>query len=209
MVTSSVAIGALAIPVFDLGFGDAAATIIFINLLGITPVAYFSCFGPRFGLRQMILSRFWFGFFGVRVIAFFNILACVGWSSVNVIVGAQLIHAVNPNVPGYGGIIIIAACTFLVTLFGYKVVHAYEYWSWIPSFIVFLVILGEFAHTGDFSNLKMGTGSNEAASVLSFAASVFGFATGWTSYAADYTGMHSSPSKPPLFSKRSILHTSP
>src|ERR1700732_4101194 len=33
----------------------------------------------------------------------------------------------------------------------------------------------------------MHVGSSEAGSVLSFAASVFGFATGWTSYAADYT----------------------
>jgi purine-cytosine permease-like protein len=33
----------------------------------------------------------------------------------------------------------------------------------------------------------MGVGTSETGSVLSFAASVFGFATGWTSYAADYT----------------------
>ena len=33
----------------------------------------------------------------------------------------------------------------------------------------------------------MGSGSVEAGSVLSFGASVFGFGTGWTSYAADYT----------------------
>lgn len=66
----------------------------------------------------------------------------------NVIVGAQLIHAVNNNVPGYAGIIIIAAATFVVTCFGYKIVHAYEFWTWIPCFIVFLIVLGEFAHSG-------------------------------------------------------------
>lgn len=103
------------------------------------------------------------------------------------IVGAQLINAVNTDVPGYAGIIIIAAATFIVTLFGYKVVHHYEKWSWIPSFIVFLIVIGEFAHSGAFQNLSMGSGNAEAGSVLSFAASVFGFATGWTSYAADYT----------------------
>ena len=187
MVVSSFAIGALAIPVFQLGFVDSLLTIFFINCLAITPVAFFSTFGPRFGLRQMVLSRFFFGFYGVKVIAVFNVLACVGWSSVNVIVGAQLINAVNNNVPGYAGIIIIAACTFLVTLFGYKVVHLYEFWSWIPSFIIFLIVLGEFAHSGKFSNLPMQSGTAEVGSILSFAASVFGFGTGWTSYAADYT----------------------
>jgi len=187
MVVSSFAIGALATPVFGLGFVDTILTIFFINILGITPVCFFSTFGPVFGLRQMVLSRFYFGYYGVKIIAVFNILACIGWSCVNTIVGAQLLHAVNHDVPGYGGIIIISAATFLVTLFGYKVVHAYEFWSWIPSFIVFLIILGEFAHSGAFANLPMGVGTSEAASVLSFAASVFGFATGWTSYAADYT----------------------
>ena len=187
MVVSSFAIGALAIPVFDLGFVDALLTILFFNALSITPVAFFSTFGPRYGLRQMVLSRYFFGFYGVKIIAVFNCLACVGWSAVNVIVGAQLIHAVNTDVPGYAGIIIIAACTFLVTLFGYKVVHAYEFWSWIPSFIIFMIVLGEFAHSGNFENLTMHTGSSEAGSVLSFAASVFGFGTGWVSYAADYT----------------------
>jgi len=117
----------------------------------------------------------------------FNVLACIGWSSVNCIVGAQLINAVNNDVPGYAGIIIIAVCTFFVTLFGYKVVHAYEFWSWIPTFIIFLIIVGVFAHSGDFQNIPMGVGTSEIGSILSFGSVVYGFATGWTSYAADYT----------------------
>ena len=123
----------------------------------------------------------------MTTVAIFNILACVGWSSVNVIVGAQLLHAVNASVPGWAGIIIIAAATFIVTLFGYKIVHMYEFWSWIPCFIIFLIVLGEFARSGAFVNIPMGSGSSEAGSVLSFSSAVFGFATGWTSYAADYT----------------------
>lgn len=105
----------------------------------------------------------------------------------NSIVGAQLFHAVNPAVPGWAGIIIIAAGCGIVTLFGYKVVHLYQKWSWIPSFIVFLIILGEFAHSGQFNNLPLRSGSSEAGSVLSFAASIFGNSTGWSTYAADYT----------------------
>jgi NCS1 nucleoside transporter family len=121
-------------------------------------------------------------------VAFFNILACLGWSSVNVIVGAQLFHAVNNDMPGWAGILVIAVATLIVCLFGYKIVHAYERWSWIPCTIIFLIVLGQFAHSGDFFNpTPLNTGLGEAGSVLSFAASVYGFATGWTSYAADYT----------------------
>lgn len=67
MVVSAFAIGALAWPVFRLGFVDAILIIFFVNLLGIIPVCFFSTFGPRFGLRQMVLSRFFFGMHGVKV----------------------------------------------------------------------------------------------------------------------------------------------
>lgn len=67
MTVSSFAIGALAIPVFALGFVDALLTIFFFNLLGVIPVCFYSTFGPRFGMRQIILSRFFFGYYGVKI----------------------------------------------------------------------------------------------------------------------------------------------
>lgn len=67
MVVSTFALGALAITAFNLGFVDALLTIFFINCLSIFPVAFFSTFGPRFGLRQMVLSRYFFGFYGVKL----------------------------------------------------------------------------------------------------------------------------------------------
>lgn len=114
-------------------------------------------------------------------------IACIGWSAANAIVGAQLLNAVNGDVPGYAGILIITFCTLFITFAGYKIVHVYEYWSWIPTCIVFFIVLGCFAHSGDFINIPMGVGISEMGSCLSFGSTVYGFATGWTSYAADYT----------------------
>ena len=211
MVVSSFAIGVLGKSLYGLGFVDAILVDISFNLLGIMTVCFFSCFGPPFGLRQMVLSRFWFGWWGTKFsehlylhcvegsgsrylhislsfsVAILNVLACVGWSAANAIVGAQFIHAVNTDVPGFAGILIITICTLFITFAGYKLVHAYEYWSWIPTFIVFIIVLGMFAHSGDFMNIPMGVGRSELGGVLSFGSTVYGFATGWTSYAADYT----------------------
>ncbi|ROW14183.1 hypothetical protein VPNG_04203 [Cytospora leucostoma] len=186
------AIGALAHPVFGLGFVDTALTIVFVNLLGILPVSFFARFGPRFGLRQMVLSRFYFGYYGVKLIAIFNILACLGWSSVNVIVGAQVLANIDPRhpLPGWAGILIIALSTLLITTLGYRVLHAYERWSWLPVLAIFCIVAGELGRSGRFAAVAPLTARGpaaEAGSVLSFAASVYGFSSGWTTYAADFT----------------------
>jgi len=72
MVVSSFAIGLLGRSIFFLGFADSVICIIFFNLIGVIPVCYFSTFGPRFGLRQMVLSRFWFGWWGVKLSKLFH-----------------------------------------------------------------------------------------------------------------------------------------
>jgi hypothetical protein len=76
MTVSTFAIGVLAVPVFNLGFIDAALTILFFNTLGIIPVCFYATFGPRFGMRQMMLGRFWFGYNGVKLSM--SILPCSG-----------------------------------------------------------------------------------------------------------------------------------
>lgn len=106
------------------------------------------------------------------------------------IVGAQLLAAVNPGphaLPGWAGILVISLSTLLITTFGYRLVHAYERWSWIPVLVIFCIVAGEFGVSGKFNSLlPLTAGAGEAGNILSFAASVFGFATGWTSMAADY-----------------------
>jgi purine-cytosine permease-like protein len=70
MVVPSFTIGVLAIETFYLQFGDAVLVLIFFNLLGVMTVSFFSSFGPVFGLRQMVLSRFFFGWWGVKLSEF-------------------------------------------------------------------------------------------------------------------------------------------
>ncbi|KAM7206790.1 purine-cytosine permease [Rhypophila sp. PSN 637] len=188
MVVSSFAVGAIGITIFHLGFVEAALTIFFINVLSILPNCFFATFGPRFGLRQMVLSRFYFGYYGVKIAAMVNVIICIGWSSVNVIVGAQLFHAINSDMPGWAGILIIAILTLIICVFGYRIVHVYERYAWIPIFIIFLIVLGQFAHSGEFDTLlPLRTGTASAGSVLSFAGAIYGFGSGWCVVAADYT----------------------
>src|SRR5581483_7333402 len=141
LVISTVALGALAVPVFSLGFWDGVAAIILFNVLGVLSVAFFSTLGPKLGLRQMTISRFSFGWVGAIIMALFNVAACIGWSAVNVIVGGQLVEALSGGaVPRWVGILIIAILTTFVSIYGYKYVHRYERYAWIPMAIIFIVV---------------------------------------------------------------------
>ena len=67
MAVACFGIGTIAQPVFGLGFVDSVLTILFFNILGVLPTSFFATFGPVFGLRQLALSRFFFGWYGVKL----------------------------------------------------------------------------------------------------------------------------------------------
>jgi NCS1 nucleoside transporter family len=186
LVISTIALGALASQVFFLGFWDGLAAIIVFNALGVLPVAIFSTLGPKLGLRQMTISRFAFGWVGGIIMALFNVAACIGWSAVNVIIGSQLIASLsNGAIPSWVGILIIAVLTTLVSIYGYRYVHRYERYAWIPMAIIFLILL--FVAAPHFQIIPTPAfNAAEIASLISFGGAVYGFATGWSSYAADY-----------------------
>ncbi len=186
LVLSTVSLGALAVPLFGLGFWDSLAVIIVFNALGVLPVAFFSTLGPKLGLRQMTISRFSFGWVGAAIMACFNVAACIGWSAVNVIIGGQLVAAVTNNaIPRWGGVLIIAFLTTIVSIYGYRYVHRYERFAWIPMAIIFLIVTVVSApHFRIVPTPALHTA--EIASMVSFGGAIYGFATGWSSYAADY-----------------------
>jgi NCS1 nucleoside transporter family len=187
LVISTIGLGALAVPIFGLGFWDSVAVIIVFNVLGVLPVAFFSTLGPKLGLRQMTISRFSFGWIGGIIMAVFNVGACIGWSVVNVIIGGQLVAALSGGaIPSWAGILILAVLTTLVSIYGYRYVHRYERFAWIPMAIIFAIM---FFVAAPHFNIVASSNTNAAAEIaglLSFGGAVYGFATGWSSYASDY-----------------------
>jgi len=186
LVLSTIALGALATNVFALGFWDSIAAIIIFIVLGTLPVAFFSTLGPKLGLRQMTISRFSFGWIGTMVMVLCNVAACIGWSAVNVIVGGQLVAALSAGaIPQQVGVLVITILTTLVSIYGYKHIHRYERYAWIPMVVIFFILLGV---AGPHLSIVPTPPLNiaEVASFVSFGGAIYGFATGWSSYAADY-----------------------
>lgn len=184
-VLSTVVTGALAVPVFGLGLIDSLIAILLFNALGILPVAFFVTLGPKTGLRQMTISRFSFGWHGAQLTALFNMAACLGWSVVNVIIGGSLFASVT-GWPFALCVLLIAAATTLISIYGYKRVHQYERYAWIPLAVTFAIMAAvalPHAHAIPTPAWSLAF----VASWLSFGGAILGFAIGWASYAADYS----------------------
>jgi purine-cytosine permease-like protein len=103
-----------------------------------------------------------------------------------VIIGGQLVSALtNGSVPLWVGILVIALLTTVVSIYGYKYIHRYERYAWIPMAIIFVIML--IVSAPHFSIIPTpALSAASIASLLSFGGAVYGFATGWSSYAADY-----------------------
>src|SRR5260370_432424 len=117
----------------------------------------------------------------------FNGAGWIGWVVVNVIIGGQLVSALSGGViPSWAGILILAILTTLVSIYGYRYVHRYERYAWIPMAIIFALMF--FVALPHFHMIAPSntTTAAEIAGLLSFGGAVYGFATGWSSYAADY-----------------------
>jgi purine-cytosine permease-like protein len=134
-------------------------TIIIFNLLGIIPVASMACFGPASGLRTMVFSRYSCGYYGASIISVLNVITALGWASVNTIAGAQTLRVVSDDSLSIAiGIVIIAIISMVITFVGYKWIHIYERYSWIPVFIAYCVVAGVggkyFTHSEMVISLK-------------------------------------------------------
>ena len=186
-VVATVALGAINV-FFGLGFWGTVAIIVVFNILGVLPVAFLSTLGPKTGLAQMPLSRFAFGFQGAKLPAVFNMLACVGWSAVNAIIGSSFIVTWSAGtIPQWAALVFLAIITTLVSVFGYFIVHRYERYAWILMAILFgyVAIVASSHFTTNVP--ATATGLALFAGISAFAGAIFGYAVGWSSYAADYT----------------------
>lgn len=83
-------------------------------------------------MRQIATSRYSFGFWGAKLCSVLNIVVGGGFAVVNYVVVGQILSAVS----GYTmsitvGIVIIAVISYVVSIFGFRLIHTFEKYSWI------------------------------------------------------------------------------
>lgn len=84
-----------------------------------------------------------FSYYLVNVVVLVNLATLTGFVVVDNVVGGQILAVVNPgSISVRVGIVIIALITLVISFFGYKVLHQYERYSWIPILISIIVATG-------------------------------------------------------------------
>jgi purine-cytosine permease-like protein len=113
-----------------------------------------ACFGPASGLRTMVFCRYSCGYYGASIMSIINVIAALGWAAVNSIAGAQTLRVVSDDsLPLAIGIIIVGILSMVVSFVGYKWIHTYERYSWIPVFIAFCIVAGVGAKYFTYSEM--------------------------------------------------------
>lgn len=141
----------------------------------------------KLGLRAIATSRYSFGFYGAKLCSVLNVIIGGGFAVVNVVVVGQILAAVSDYKMSVAvGCVIIAVLSYVISIFGFAIIHTYEKYSWIGTFIILCVLIGELAPQVDPSIPSKDLGLAFSSSFLSFMAINFSNASGWCSIASDY-----------------------
>lgn len=117
--------GGLATTVFGLNLVTAIVGIVIGNVIGGVFMALHSAQGPQLGVAQMVQTRGQFGSYGALLIVGIVVIMYVGFFAANLVFGGEAIAAVSPGISVDAGIIIIGLMSFVATIFGYRLIHAY------------------------------------------------------------------------------------
>jgi len=142
---------------------------------------------PQLGLRAIATSRYSFGFYGAKLCSVLNVVVGAGFAVVNVVVVGQILAAVSDYTMTIAvGCVIIAVLGYVISIFGFALIHTFEKYSWIMTVILMLVLIGQVGDKVDASIPAEDTGLGLAGSFLTFLAINFSSASGWCSIASDY-----------------------
>lgn len=150
----------------------------------------------KLGLRAIASSRYSFGFYGAKLCSILNVVIGGGFAVVNIVVVGQILAAVSDYTMTIAvGIIIIAVISYVVSIFGFKLIHTWEKYSWIMTVILLCVLIGQVAPKMEPSLPSTVSGLGFSGSWLSFFAVCFSSASGWCSMASDYYCNYSANTK--------------
>ena len=118
-----------------------------------------------------------------------NVVVGGGFYVVNLVVVGQILSAVSDYTLSITvGIVIVAVSSYLISIFGFRLIHTFEKYSWIGTFIIMAVLLGQVAPYVDSSipGLDGSSGLSFAGPFLTILAINFSFTSSCCTVSSDY-----------------------
>ena len=181
---ATIFIGALAI-FAGLNVWQAILALALGNALAAVTHGWFSSWGPRHGVPQMVLSRAAFGLRGnILPSATSTLVAGIGWFAVNTTSGAFALSSLT-NLNVQISVTIIILVQVIVAFVGHNLIQKFERYAFFYLAAVFAVVAAIIISQGNYSanvstDLKWGAFSVGVALA-------YGYTQGWTPFAADFT----------------------
>lgn len=171
--------------VFGLSLRNTSLVNLFLSLLGAAPVAYMGTLGPKTGLRQMVQARYCYGAYLVTIVVLLQLATLTGYAIITTIVGGQTLAALSHGQISVAvGIVVIAIMSMTVSFMGYRVLHVFETYSWIPTLIGLIAVLGiSGKHLSVYAQVESPT----ARTVVSYSALVASLAISWAAIVSDFS----------------------
>ena len=184
---ATIFVGVLAVAVYGMTFWQAVAGIVIGTGLGAIAHYFLSARGPLHGVPQMVLGRLAFGFKGNAVPAvLMSVTAGVGWFATNSVSGAFALSTLFGIGPLPALVIVVLIQTGFA-FFGHNLVQAFERWSFPVLAVIFAVASVVILTKSHFGAPAVDGGVGGLGGFLLTVGTAFGYAAGWTPYAADYT----------------------
>ncbi|KAK9417304.1 Permease [Seiridium unicorne] len=177
--------GMLGTTTYLLSVRDCALVILFFSLLTAAFPAYLGILGPNTGLRQMIQARYSFGRYLVSIPVILNLATLTGFCVVICVVGGQCLSAVaGGTLSAAVGIVIVGLLALGISFCGYRVLHGYERYAWIPALIAIVITTG---CGGSKLKQQVDTEPATPAAVLSFGMIVASYMIPYACLSSDFT----------------------
>ena len=182
---ATVFIGALAV-FAGLNVWQAILAVAVGNALAAVTHGWFSSWGPKYGVPQMVLSRTAFGRLGnIIPAATSTLVAGIGWFAVNTTSGAFALSSLTA-LPVAASVTIIIVVQVVAAFIGHNFIQKFERYAFFYLAAVFalvsviIVSQGKLAGVDPTEDFKWGAFSVGVALA-------YGYTQGWTPFAADFT----------------------
>lgn len=134
-----------------------------------------------------------FSLYLVTIPLLLNAAAVTGFTLILAVTGGQTVASLNPDrVSVTVGIVIVCLVAFAASMMGYKALHWWTRWTWIPNLIALVIATG--CGGKHLFNQVQGPPSRPA-DILSYAGLLAGYFMTFGGTVSDYTIYHAAASK--------------